>query len=130
MSRARFRVNLHSIVAWSGREIWRLRDCNWTQTQNHLVRKRTLNHLAELDKLAMWPNWPVWPNGWVFVYELSGSGFESCSHLNRWLYKWLLSRVPLFITKKATNFLKGWFFFLVQTKGQENYESQLDFRPI
>ena len=27
--------------------------------------------------------WLVWPNGWVFVYELSGSGFESsCSHLN------------------------------------------------
>ena len=21
-------------------------DCNWTRTQNHLVRKRTLNHLA------------------------------------------------------------------------------------
>ena len=28
------------------------------------------------------PEW-VWPNGWVFVYELSGSGLEpSCSHLN------------------------------------------------
>ena len=26
--------------------------------------------------------WPLWPNGWVFVSELSGSGFESCcSHL-------------------------------------------------
>ena len=26
--------------------------------------------------------WPVWLNGWVFVYELNGSGFEfSCSHL-------------------------------------------------
>ena len=26
---------------------------------------------------------PVWPNGSVFVYERSGSGFEySCSHLN------------------------------------------------
>ena len=25
---------------------------------------------------------PVWPNDWVFVYELSGCGFESsCSHL-------------------------------------------------
>ena len=25
---------------------------------------------------------PVWLNGWVFVYELSGSGFESyCCHL-------------------------------------------------
>ena len=27
--------------------------------------------------------WPVWLNSWVFVYELSGCGFEShCSHLN------------------------------------------------
>ena len=27
--------------------------------------------------------WPVWLNCWVFVYELSGRGFESsCSHLN------------------------------------------------
>ena len=25
----------------------------------------------------------VWPNGWVFIYELNGCGFESsCSHLN------------------------------------------------
>ena len=25
----------------------------------------------------------IWPNNWVFVYELSGSGFDSrCSHLN------------------------------------------------
>ena len=27
--------------------------------------------------------WPVWLNDWVFVYELSGCGFESrCCHLN------------------------------------------------
>ena len=40
-------------------------NCNWTRTQNHLVRKR-------------------WSNGWVFVYRLSGSGFQSsCSHLKR-----------------------------------------------
>ena len=25
-------------------------DCNWTRTQNHLVRKRTLNHLGSLAK--------------------------------------------------------------------------------
>ena len=24
--------------------------CNWTRTQNHLVRNRTLNHLAKLAK--------------------------------------------------------------------------------
>ena len=34
--------------------------------------------------------WPVWPNIWVFVYELSGSGFEcSCSHLNFRLQEFL-----------------------------------------
>ena len=25
-------------------------DCNWYRTQNHLVRKRILNHLAKLAK--------------------------------------------------------------------------------
>ena len=29
-------------------EILRLSDCNWTRTQNHLVHKRTLDHLAKL----------------------------------------------------------------------------------
>ena len=29
----------------------------------------------------------LWPNGWVFLYELSGFGFESsCSHLNVFPY--------------------------------------------
>ena len=27
-----------------------LSDCNWTRTQNHLVLKRTLSHLAKLAK--------------------------------------------------------------------------------
>ena len=29
---------------------YRLSDCNWTRTHNHLVHKRTLNHLAKLVK--------------------------------------------------------------------------------
>ena len=50
-------------------------DCNWTRTHNHLLHKWTLNHLAKLR--------PIWPNGWVFAYELRGCGFESsCSHLD------------------------------------------------
>ena len=55
MSRARFRVNPHSIVsclnvkellAWSRRKMRSLSDCSWTRTHNHLVRKRKLNHLV------------------------------------------------------------------------------------
>ena len=29
-------------------------DCNWTRTHNHLLHKRTLNHLAKLVSLAKW----------------------------------------------------------------------------
>ena len=29
-------------------------DCNWTRTHNHLVHKRTLNHLAKQASLAKW----------------------------------------------------------------------------
>ena len=69
VSRRSFRVNPHSIVclsvkeliARSRRHVWSLNDSNDIRTHNHLVRRR------------------VWLNGWVFVYEqLSGCGFESC----------------------------------------------------
>ena len=58
MSCTSFRVNLHSIVclnvkellARSRRHIWSLSDSNGIRTHNHLVRKRTLNHLAKLAK--------------------------------------------------------------------------------
>ena len=53
-----FRMNPHSIVALRSKnsylktygksEFWV--DWNWTQTQKHFIRKRTLNHLAESDK--------------------------------------------------------------------------------
>ena len=53
-----FRVNPHSIIclnvkellAESRRHIWSLSDSNMIRIHNHLVRKRTLNHLAKLAK--------------------------------------------------------------------------------
>ena len=58
MSRTSFRVNPHSIVclnvkillARSRRRIWILSDSNEFRTHSHLVRKRTINHLAKLAK--------------------------------------------------------------------------------
>ena len=41
-------LNVKELLAWSRRQIWRWSDCDWTRTQNHLVLKRTLNHLAKL----------------------------------------------------------------------------------
>ena len=50
MSRTCFRVNLHSIVAWMSRDrsdIWSLSDSHGIWTDNHLVCKPRLNHLAK-----------------------------------------------------------------------------------
>ena len=62
MSRTSFRVNLSCIVflnfkellARTRRHIWSLSGSNGIRIHNHLVRKRTLNHLA---KLALRPKW-------------------------------------------------------------------------
>ena len=68
---------------------------SYTRTRNHLVRKRTLNHLVKLAKWlscvlstylcigfdCMFLSYHVRVS--VFVFELSGAGFESsCSHFN------------------------------------------------
>ena len=58
MSRTRFRVNPHSVVpgmskkilARNNRDLWRLSDCSDIQSHNHLVCKKTLNHLTKLAK--------------------------------------------------------------------------------
>ena len=71
-------LNVKEFLARNRRVIWSLSDNNGIGTHNPLVRKRKLNHLAELVLATR----PVCLNGWVFVYELSGCGFESrCCHL-------------------------------------------------
>ena len=107
MSRTSFRVNPHPIFCLNVKEllasrrlhIWSLSNSKGIRTHNDLVREGTINHLA---KLANWLSCvvstyvygtlfnhcvsiilPVWLNGWVFIYGLSGCGFESrCCQLN------------------------------------------------
>ena len=48
-----------------------------------LFEKKTNEKIETFEELRKTEFWPVWLNGWVFVYELSGCGFESrCSRLN------------------------------------------------
>ena len=47
-------LNVKKLLAQNKSKIWRLSDCNWTPTHNHLVCKWTLNYLA---KLAKWLSW-------------------------------------------------------------------------
>ena len=42
-----------------------------------------------------WINWPIWLNGWVFLYELSSSGFEyRSSNLNFRFCAWFEEGFP------------------------------------
>ena len=46
---------------------------------------RRCSQMHRTDKYSQHSSiiWPVWLKGWVFIYELSGCGFESsCSDLN------------------------------------------------
>ena len=53
----------------SRRKIWSLSDCNWTRTHNHLVHKRTLNHLAKLARLVVGSS-PVAVTKRLFIWIL------------------------------------------------------------
>ena len=55
----------------------RVSDMTRTYSQMHRTDKYS-EHSSVISKNNIRP---VWPNGWVFVYKLSSSGFESsCSH--------------------------------------------------
>ena len=59
-------------------------ECGFTQKRVSDMT-RTYTQMHRTDKYSEHSSviWAVWPNGWVLVYELSGSGFESSSsHLN------------------------------------------------
>ena len=97
-------MNVNELLAQSRCEIWSLSNCSWTRTHNHLVHKPTLNHLPSLecgftlkrvrDMKRTYSQMHRRDKYWqyssiikkiirVFVYVLSGYGFESsCSHLH------------------------------------------------
>ena len=69
MSRMSFRVNPHSIVWLNVKKLLARRCCNISSlsdsnviwTHNHLVRKRTLNHVAKYNKfLDIQANYRLW----------------------------------------------------------------------
>ena len=96
-------LNVKELLARNRYDIWRLSNSNGIRTHNHLVdivqatiecrfslkQVRdmiiTYSQVHRTDKCLQHISiiWPVWLNGWVFVYKLSGCGFESrCFHLN------------------------------------------------
>ena len=76
----RYRACVEQGVLWhSGKYTM----CIYSEMRTWHITRYNQMHL--IDKYSQHSSiiWPVWPNGWVFIYQLSGCGLESrCSNLN------------------------------------------------
>ena len=69
-------LNAKELLAWSRCKIWILSDWNFTGTQNHLVRKRALNHFAKLAKsLSCVASTYLYGAFWLYVVLISCTRF-------------------------------------------------------
>ena len=106
-------LNIKEPLARSRRKIWSLSDCNWTQTQNPIVRKRTLNHLAKLTK---------WLSCVLSIYLYSAFDCISC-HVR--IRVWIIAQISTQNTAQsfgqfgrmveclaACNFSNSWYLNL------------------
>ena len=79
-------LNFRYRACFELRVLWRsckYRVWIYPETRTHMMK--TYRQMEHRDKYSQLSSiiWSVWPNGWVFIYELSGCGLESpCSHLN------------------------------------------------
>ena len=89
-------LNVKELLARSRRKILSLSDCNWTWTQNHLVRERTLNHLA---KLVNFCNLHIWGSK---INQISISRSKDVT--TSWMSVWKLTEIQklYYINKKRT----------------------------
>ena len=56
--------------------------CNMIKTHSQMHHTDRYSKYSSWKKKLNIKNWSVWLNGWVFVYKLSASGFEShCIYL-------------------------------------------------
>ena len=88
----RFRACLEQGVLWhlGNYRVWIHSECARDMTKTYRQMHRTGKY-SQYSSII----WPVWPNGWVFVYELRTCGFGStCSHLNFRFRSCLVEGVP------------------------------------
>ena len=73
-------LNVKEIFIWNRRNIWILSDYDRIRTHYHLIRKRTLNHLA---KLAKWLSCVAS----TYLYDAFDCMFLACHiRVSEWIY--------------------------------------------
>ena len=98
--------------------------CSFTLKRIYDMTK-TLSQLNHTDKYSQHSSviWTVWLNGWVFVYELSGSGFESrCSYLNFKYRAFFEQGVPWSVWHDKNTQLQLTVYFSIFTKKKKKFK--------
>ena len=93
-------LNIKELLARNRCDIWRLSNCNWIRTHNHLAQKATLNQLAEPTK---WLSWVVstYLHGAFFCLLLS------CHiRISEWVHNTYLRECQGTLCLKQTRYLK------------------------
>ena len=92
-------LNAKELLARGRRNIWSLSDCNGTRTLNHVVHKRTLNHLAKLAfkeiHIKKFPRNSCVVN---LTNKLSSNLITLLSRSNMVLFCWLVVKSSFFST--------------------------------
>ena len=89
---------------------------------------KTYSQIHRTDKYSQhsWIIWPVGQNGWVFVYELSGCGFESrCIHLIFRYGACFEQGVPW-----HSGNCRGWIHSQTRTWHDKNIQSNAPYRSV
>ena len=80
-------------------------DCNWTRTQNHLIRKRTLNHLAKFVFICVSSLQSLFCSRWFHIQAFEMVFFVTITIANVVFYWAMVLHVQFFPMN---------FFFLCQ----------------
>ena len=111
-----FYLNVKQLLSQNRRDIWSLNDCNGTRTENHLVLKQTLNHLAKLTK---WFSWAVS----TYLYATCDCIFLSCHlRVSEWIHTLCLSECQETSFSKQLRYLK--FKWLQQDSNSDSFSSE------
>ena len=89
---------------------------------------KTYNQMQRTDKYSQHSSiiWPVWVNGWVFVYELCGCGFKSrCSHIIFRYGAWFEQGVPW-----HSGNCRVWIHSQTRTWHDKNMQSNAAYRKV
>ena len=83
-------LNDQELLARSRCKVWILSDCIWIRTHNHLVHKRTPNHLAKLAILAKWLIVRFWIKWLCVRVQLQSFKILYFDLKGESLYSWIL----------------------------------------